>query len=85
VIGAVLATLAATYMHDTSRYVDAPPIQPGESAVYVYDLEEHNAGTHWLHSHYGFHHELGLAIPLVVDGPMPARCIIPSYVSAFAL
>ena len=49
-------------------FVDAPPIEPGRTAVYVYKLTEHNIGSYWIHSHYGFHHELGLAIPLVVDG-----------------
>ena len=36
-----------------------------------YTLSAHNGGSYWLHSHYAFHHELGLAIPVVVDGLMP--------------
>ena len=36
-----------------------------------YTLTANNVGTYWLHSHYGFQHELGLAIPVVIDGPMP--------------
>ena len=58
--------------HICSPFVGAPPIEPGRTAVYVYKLTEQNIGSYWLHSHYGFQHELGLAIPLVVDGPMPA-------------
>eukprot|EP00036_Acanthoecidae_sp_10tr_P008778 CAMPEP_0182928576 /NCGR_PEP_ID=MMETSP0105_2-20130417/15657_1 /TAXON_ID=81532 ORGANISM="Acanthoeca-like sp., Strain 10tr" /NCGR_SAMPLE_ID=MMETSP0105_2 /ASSEMBLY_ACC=CAM_ASM_000205 /LENGTH=544 /DNA_ID=CAMNT_0025066581 /DNA_START=45 /DNA_END=1679 /DNA_ORIENTATION=- len=59
------------YTLDGVPFVDAPPIEAGRSALYVYELEEEVIGTHWLHSHYGFQHELGLAVPLVVDGPMP--------------
>eukprot|EP00040_Diaphanoeca_grandis_P030144 m.177718 g.177718 ORF g.177718 m.177718 type:complete len:567 (+) comp31907_c0_seq1:160-1860(+) len=56
---------------DGVPFVDAPPIPPGRTAVYRYALNSRNVGSYWLHSHYGFHHELGLAIPLVIDGPMP--------------
>eukprot|EP00729_Bicosta_minor_P015736 gene15736-31153_t len=57
---------------DGVPFIDAPPINPGRTALYVYKLAENNIGSYWLHSHYGFQHERGLAIPLVVDGPMPA-------------
>jgi len=33
--------------------------------------ERSNVGTYFIHSHYGFQHEMGVGSPLIIDGPMP--------------
>jgi FtsP/CotA-like multicopper oxidase with cupredoxin domain len=41
-----------------------PPMAPGESAEYAFDLT--HPGTHWMHSHFGLQEQLLLAAPLIV-------------------
>jgi FtsP/CotA-like multicopper oxidase with cupredoxin domain len=41
-----------------------PPLAPGESADYAFDLA--HPGTHWMHSHFGLQEQLMLAAPLIV-------------------
>jgi FtsP/CotA-like multicopper oxidase with cupredoxin domain len=41
-----------------------PPMAPGESADYAFDLT--HPGTHWMHSHFGLQEQLMLAAPLIV-------------------
>ncbi|HRW16746.1 multicopper oxidase family protein [Amaricoccus sp.] len=41
-----------------------PPLAPGESAEYAFDLT--HPGTHWMHSHFGLQEQLLLAAPLIV-------------------
>lgn len=41
-----------------------PPMAPGESAEYAFDLS--HPGTHWMHSHFGLQEQLLLAAPLIV-------------------
>lgn len=41
-----------------------PPMAPGESAEYAFDLT--HSGTHWMHSHFGLQEQLLLAAPLIV-------------------
>jgi len=41
-----------------------PPMAPGESADYAFDLT--HPGTNWMHSHFGLQEQLMLAAPLIV-------------------
>lgn len=41
-----------------------PPLAPGESADYAFDLT--HPGTHWMHSHVGLQEQLLLSAPLIV-------------------
>ncbi len=48
-----------------------PPLVPGESAVYAFELGR--PGTHWMHSHLGLQEQRLLAAPLIVrDDAGPA-------------
>mmetsp|Transcript_5764 Transcript_5764/g.17661 ORF Transcript_5764/g.17661 Transcript_5764/m.17661 type:complete len:718 (+) Transcript_5764:182-2335(+) len=58
---------------DGVPYITAPPIFPGQSFHYRYQLDERrNNGTYWAHSHYSFQACNGLAFPVIVDG-LPAE------------
>ena len=38
-------------------------IPVGQSVEYNYPIHSYDEGVHWIHSHYGFQHELGSAAP----------------------
>eukprot|EP00899_Mesostigma_viride_P028677 jgi/Mesvir1/8995/Mv21288-RA.1 len=56
---------------DGVSYLTSMPIQADRENLYVYELHPQNAGTYILHAHYGWGHDEGLAIPLVVQRPPP--------------
>lgn len=49
------------------------PVQPGETFVYAFEARP--AGTRWYHTHFQEHRQLdrGLAGPLIIEAPEPAR------------
>eukprot|EP00899_Mesostigma_viride_P002492 jgi/Mesvir1/12243/Mv00461-RA.1 len=57
---------------DGVSYLTSMPIQADRENLYVYELHPQNAGTYILHAHYGWGHDEGLAIPLVVQRPPPS-------------
>ena len=52
------------WQQDGVPYISAPPIAPGQSAVYRFPALP--AGTRWMHSHFGLQEQNLLAAPLVV-------------------
>ena len=56
---------------DGLPFVTAPPIYPNRDQSYQFAIHPFATGTYFAHSHYGFHHDLGLSIPLVVEGVPP--------------
>jgi FtsP/CotA-like multicopper oxidase with cupredoxin domain len=55
---------------DGAPYISSLPLAPGHQQLVTYTLQEHNVGTNFLHSHYGFQLGEGMAIPLIVKGNM---------------
>jgi len=59
---------------DGVPYMSTKPLAPNETLHSKFSLENKersNVGTYFMHSHYGFQHEMGVGAPLIVDGPMP--------------
>ena len=61
---------------DGVPFISTKPLAPGESLHSKFPLQSpthqrNNVGSYFIHSHYGFQHELGVGAPLIVDGPMP--------------
>jgi len=57
---------------DGVPYISAVPLKPNRTQLYSYRLRPQNVGTYFIHSHYSFHHEMGLAAPLIVHGKLPS-------------
>jgi FtsP/CotA-like multicopper oxidase with cupredoxin domain len=49
---------------DGVPYVTQPPIKPGERRLYDFPLVQ--AGTYWMHSHFGLQEQLMLTAPLII-------------------
>ena len=47
------------------------PIQPNRCDRIDFRVEPKNYGTHFVHSHYSWEHERGLAAPVIINGPLP--------------
>eukprot|EP00128_Syssomonas_multiformis_P001706 Colp12_sorted_trinity150504_noHs@7250 len=58
---------------DGVPYISTLPLVPGQVTTYTYDVYPQNVGTYWMHSHFGFQHEQGMAAPLIVEGDVPAE------------
>uniref|UniRef100_A0A7S2TWV3 Multicopper oxidase n=1 Tax=Lotharella oceanica TaxID=641309 RepID=A0A7S2TWV3_9EUKA len=63
--------LTPSHNLDGVPYMSTPPIQPSRSSLVEFPLTYENTGTYFLHSHYGFQHELGVGAPVIVEAPMP--------------
>lgn len=58
---------------DGVPYLSAIPLQPNRTQLYSYRLRPQNVGTYFIHSHYSFQHERGLAAPVVIHGQIPSE------------
>eukprot|EP00013_Stygamoeba_regulata_P019389 CAMPEP_0177648414 /NCGR_PEP_ID=MMETSP0447-20121125/10813_1 /TAXON_ID=0 /ORGANISM="Stygamoeba regulata, Strain BSH-02190019" /LENGTH=546 /DNA_ID=CAMNT_0019151049 /DNA_START=97 /DNA_END=1737 /DNA_ORIENTATION=+ len=56
---------------DGVPYISQAPLLPGEMQQYAYPLDKLNAGTYWLHSHFGFQAGEGLSAPFIVRARAP--------------
>lgn len=52
---------------DGVPYVTQPPLKVGERRLYDFPLVQ--AGTYWMHSHWGLHEQLLMAAPLILRDP----------------
>lgn len=57
--------LVLPYREDGTPYVTQPPIPPGKT--YAYNFELVQAGTYWAHSHYGLQEQKLLGLPLILN------------------
>ena len=55
---------------DGVPYVTQPPIKPGERRLYDFPLVQ--AGTYWMHSHFGLQEQSMLTAPLIIREPRAA-------------
>ena len=55
---------------DGVPYVTQPPIKPGERRLYDFPLVQ--AGTYWMHSHFGLQEQSMLTAPLIIREPRGA-------------
>ena len=55
---------------DGVPYVTQPPIKPGERRLYDFPLVQ--AGTYWMHSHFGLQEQSMLTAPLIIREPPAA-------------
>ncbi|HEX6775509.1 MAG TPA: multicopper oxidase family protein [Methylomirabilota bacterium] len=58
---------------DGVPYVTQPPIKPGERRLYDFPLVQ--AGTYWMHSHFGLQEQSMLTAPLIIREPPAAPAI----------
>jgi len=62
---------------DGVPYVTQPPIKPGERRLYDFPLVQ--AGTYWMHSHFGLQEQLMVTAPLIIvdeRSPQPMRDVV---------
>src|SRR4029453_3617886 len=63
---------------DGVPYVTQPPIKAGEQRLYDFPLVQ--AGTYWMHSHFGFQEQPMMTAPLILPDPRAARPDAPGGV-----
>jgi len=62
---------------DGVPYVTQPPIKPGERRLYDFPLVQ--AGTYWMHSHFGLQEQIMVTAPLIIvdeRSPHPMRDVV---------
>src|SRR5262249_21291448 len=62
---------------DGVPYVTQPPIKPGERRLYDFPLVQ--AGTYWMHSHFGFQEQLLVTASLIIldeRSPQPTHDVV---------
>eukprot|EP01091_Cochliopodium_minus_P017376 TRINITY_DN6793_c0_g1_i1.p1 TRINITY_DN6793_c0_g1~~TRINITY_DN6793_c0_g1_i1.p1 ORF type:complete len:533 (-),score=126.92 TRINITY_DN6793_c0_g1_i1:109-1707(-) len=65
-----------SYLFDGVPYLSAPPISPGRIASITFQPKTigypNDMGTYFMHSHFGFQTNLGMAAPFIIDQEIPA-------------
>jgi FtsP/CotA-like multicopper oxidase with cupredoxin domain len=56
------------YTLDGVPYIDSPLIEVNSSKDVTFSL---TPGTYLAHSHFSFHHDQGVAVPMIVNAPLP--------------